>query len=384
MRIRTDVAEDEIDGLAIEVTRLHPRSKDLLPLRRLLEQCQSAGPPAVPLTITHEPAPAVDLSPVLARIMALEQRPEPVPAPPLPQAPMAPTEDLVARDANTELAERCAALERQVAELLASPIPIPAPVPEPQQVDMPAFMQRAAAERGISLAPVPSVRIEDVLSAIDEVERWTKGTIEQLARRLDEVTTRLDHLMSPQDEMGPPEPIAPAPDASIKTLTDWLQAIDVRATHAEQLAAELCAELERKSTPAEQVPPAPEPQPAIRDPRSDGLSRVRLAAEQRRNALIGPTADARDLRQRLAETAFNSLPGRDEAVARLERLASVQGIEWSTLAKLLISQHDRATDYAVDTLIEESRAVMEIGQAADTEVDRIVSAAIANIERIGV
>lgn len=313
-------AIDDIENLAVEVTKLEPRSRALVPLPTFLDMA-SGG-----------------------------QAPRPVAAAPVEASFLA----------------RMEALEQEVARLSAVPAPV-----EHAPSDLPAFMQREAERRGIPLGATPSVRLDEVLTAINEVEQWARGTLDQLARRIDEIAARLDMV---------PDPIAPAPQEAVKALTDWMQSIDQRAMHAEEMAVELARELERRAT-AKTEAPAAVPAPEV-EPRAAAVAAVKAAAEKRRNVLIGPTADARDLRQRLTEVAFNSLPGREDAVALMERLADVQGLTWGDLSKMLISQHDTATRAAVDTLIEEVRASLEITKADESALERIVSDAIGRIERI--
>lgn len=349
------VDEINIDKFAVEVTKLEPRSRDLMPLPAFLQligadQPSRTEPPPIPLEPVADPY-------LVERIAALERRAsEPVALP--PPAPVNP---------NPALLARLEVLEGHIRALEARAVP---PPPEASP-DLPAFMQREAAARGIPIGATPSVRVEDVLTAINEVEQWARGTLDQLARRIDEIAARLDMV---------PDPIAPAPQETVKVLTDWMQSIDQRAMHAEEMATELAREIERRAAKPEATLAVPV---ADVDPRAAALAQIKGAAEKRRNALIGPTADARDLRQRLTEVAFNSLPGREDAVALMERLADVQGLTWDRLNKMLISQHDTATRAAVDTLIEEIKSSLAVAQAPETDLERIVSDAIGRLERIG-
>lgn len=367
MREKQDLAD--IGEYYVKVTRKNPVSEEHIPLTELLR--------AAPVPPAEQALDQPDLAPLIERIAAIEERsanpPLPVAQPAPPQIDMGSVEAVVAQ------------MIREAIEALPPQPPPVQPEPPPQtpfpSADMPAFLHRMAEERG-ALPPPPASGpdIGDVIDAVNEIETRVLNRLDELARRLDRLESRLDMA---------PEPFTPVDTSdSVKVLEEYLRAIDARATHADQVAASLAnrqAEIEQKLASQERQPAQPIPEP-LREPvdqKAAAMVRIREAAEARRNLLIGPSADSRDVRHRLVELALNAAHGHTHSIEMLRRLADVQGIEWDGLRKALVEQHDVATAVVVQTAAAESWAAIRLSWAADTDVDRIVHDALGQIERAG-
>lgn len=372
MREKTNLTD--LDDYYVKVTRKHPVSEEHVPLGELLRTAHVQMPSPPPAS-APEPVPPhpIDLSPLIERIAAIEERSVNPPLLPAPQAP--PQIDMGSVEA------RVAQMIREAIDALPPPPPPIQPEPLPQTpsppADMPAFLHRMAEERGV-LPPLPEAGpdIGDAIAAVNEIETRVLNRLDELARRLDRLESRLDMV---------PEPFTPVDTSdSVKVLEDWLRAIDAKSTHADQVAAALAArqaEIEQRLASQEQPPPQPTPEPA--DPKAAAMARIRDAAEKRRNLLIGPSADSRDVRHRLVELALNAAHGHTHSIDLLRRLADVQGIEWDGLRKALVEQHDVATAVVVQTAAAESWAAIRLSRAADADVDRIVDEALGQIARAG-
>lgn len=258
-----------------------------------------------------------------------------------------------------------------------APAAVPPP-PAPPADDMPAFLRRHAP--GQPLPPINGPTVGDAIQAVNEIETRVMAALETLARRVDDLSAKMDMDPMPFDRDGA--------KAAIKTLEDWLRAIDNRAAHADQAAASLAAEQEalrkRLEVMAQPEAPAPRPKPEpAQDRKKAAIAAIRKAAEAKRNAVIGNSADARDVRQRLVEVALNAGTGHERSIEWLRRLADVQGSEWNDLRRMLVTEHDVATAAVVETVAVESACAMRIMSASDAEIDGLVAEAIERISRAG-
>ncbi len=260
-----------------------------------------------------------------------------------------------------------------------------APVAARQDDDMPDVLRKMAAERGVDVSrPAPGPSASDVISALNDIETRAMQAIEALARRVDEISSRLDLEPITVDTNGNKE--------AIRTLTDWLKSIEGQASHADQMTAMLAAEIARLRSQIATPPPPTEPRDEpVPDPprvepqnvRVSAASRVTAAAKLRRNELIGIGADSRDVRQRLAEAAFNAGTGHETSISHLQALAHAYSMDWNELRKALVERHDTATAAVVATASIEAAAAIRLAGAGEHEIEMIADEAIAAIGRVG-
>lgn len=326
----------ELDGKALYVTVAtdEPRSEHMVPLAELLSG--EAPAPA-------QPVPAVDVEAAVAEAVA-------------------------------RVTARIDALEAAPAKVEPTPIPI---------ADMPKFMRDMAAQSQSTTVTGPS--IDDAIAAVNDIESRMMGAFEQLARRVDEIATRLDMApmaVDPQDH-----------SSAIETLTTWLRSIEERATTAGNLAAGVASaqhELERKmaavptAAPAAPVVDPPKVTAPVMEPRQAAAISVRDAARRKRESVIGASADERDVQQRLVEVALNARSTREHAIRHMEMLAAPMGVQWDDVAREFVAGHDRYTSLVVATAVIEAEAARSLSVARPDEFDGIVRTALAALERVGV
>lgn len=374
MREKTDLSD--LDDYYVKITRKHPVSEEHVPVGELLRAAHEQAPSITPAPAHEQPAaPAIDLYPLIQRIAAIEERavdpPMVAPQPPPPQIDMGLVEARVAQ-----------MIRDAIEALPPPPLHTSAHQSAPPTADMPAFMQRLAAERGIS-APPQGPDVGDAIAAVNDIETRVLTRLDELARRFDRLESRLDMAPEPFTQVETSD--------SVKVIEDYLRSIAAQAEHAEHVAAALAArqtELEKRlasRNEPEAAPAQPAPEPALPAPdrKTTAMARIREAAEGRRNELIGPSADSRDVRHRLVELALNAAHGHAASIDLLRRLAEVQGIEWDGLRKALVEQHDVATAVVVQTAAAESWAAIRLSTAAEPDIDRIVGEAIRQIEQAG-
>jgi hypothetical protein len=290
----------------------------------------------------------------LAELMGVTAAPTPANQPPPPPMP--------AFDMDALMVE----VDRRVAAAL--PITPPASASrEEMAADLPAFMRRMAAEASTPPQAIPELSVEDAIHAVNDIETRMIGMIEGLARRLDEIAAKLD--------MAPVEFSPNGHHAAVETLTNWLRSIESKANAALEMASQVPEpKVEPRTEPAEPQPPA----------REGAIDRVQRAAAARRNADLGESADARDLRQRLVETALNAMATREKDITLMEQFAAPLGVEWSGVAKEIVGGHDMATALVIATASIETRAIHEIGQADERDIEAIVARSIEEIRKVSV
>lgn len=247
-----------------------------------------------------------------------------------------------------------------------------------QTEDLPAFLRKSLP--GKPPSPHNGPDIGDVIQAINEIESRAMSAIEAVARRVDELSLKLD--------MAPVEIDRDGSKAAIKTLENWLASIDSRATHADQMAADLAEQQKRLAERLEalSVTPTPEPQPEPEPPqdrKKAAIAAIRAAGEARRCEIIGTSADARDVRHRLVEVGLNAGTGHGRSIEWLQKLSSIQGVDWNDLRRTLVTEHDTATAAVVDTVAIESACAMRVVSADEADLDRIVAEAIEAISKVG-
>lgn len=371
MRTRDSLPSDaEIDAYAVEITRQQPRSKELVPLRQFIGHLPPLGNDDEVIVEPLRPAPTppsqpdpVDLSPILARIESLERRPDqtyqPIPEP--AQPPQIDLQAIVAHVATVldqRMEGRFAALEERLCNLASATPQQPMPVAPQPASDLPAFLQRAAQAAGAAIPAYAGPSIADAIAAVNDIERRAMDAIEGLARKIDDIFNRLDM---------PPAPVEPADYSdSIKTLTTWLQSIDDRAKHADDLAVQLAEEMAKiGEAPVSPLPTLPDsapiqavamPEVTVDDARAAAVAAVKAAAREARNKVLGSTADERDTTQRLTEIALNARTSNARALDLIARLAGSSATA-DAIAKALIEKHDHGTDVVVGTLVAETKAV---------------------------
>lgn len=288
---------------------------------------------------------------------------------------------MIAPTAPIDEAALIARVDTLVADRLAAQ-PVPPPrEPEPARVepdvsDLPAFLRKMAPQPAESF--IPEITAHDAISAINEIESRMMQAIEGLARRLDEVSAKL--------EMDPVEFKPNGHAEAVNTLTNWMQSIEQRANDAMALAARM-AETPPVVATIQAVPPQvplvdPVPPPLL-PPREAAIARVRHAATSKRSSSIGETADERDTLQRLVEIALNARAANGMAITRMEAMAGVSGRKWDELARDIIASHDGYTDITVKTRIIELVAISDLTMAQEASIDGIVAKAIADLERAG-
>jgi len=253
--------------------------------------------------------------------------------------------------------------------------------PSPAGADLPAFM------RHMSARPVPatvqssqSPDVGDAIAAVNEIESRAMSAIDRLEFRISSIEARLDIKAPP-----------PAPDESsaeaIRTLETWLRSIEERSAHADQVAAATAVEQERlkelvQSQQASAPATAVEPQMPV-DPVLSAVERIKTVGRARRDAVIGKTADDRDVRLRLTEVGLNAGTGHAKSVEMLKRLASGSSMSPDEMRRALVEGHDAATGVAVATVAAEAKWISLVMADGGPGISSIVERAVAEIEAAG-
>lgn len=331
-----DVDASEADYY-VPLLTLSPRSEaGVIPLKAVRGggAVQHVEPPAA-----HPP---VDLAPILMRLQAVENRPEPLPA---AQPPTLLPDEIAA------LPARVAGLEQRLVEMATER------ESEDGPGDLPAFLRRA----GATTAPANLAAIEQRLMA-------TEARLSQA----------LDQLGRPSPPPLPtsvalPNHIATVDD--IKAITDRIAALEARVAEMEQAAREVLAELTKpRQQAAETVsgPPETIALPPLPQYKALAAQAIRDAGRRRRDASAGGSADDRDSIRRLSVLAQDVKASRTRALELIHTLSRVRGEKLDDLANALIEASDRVDDVLIATLELEYGAVTDIADAAShADVDRI-------------
>lgn len=352
------IEADEAGEYGVKVTRFDRVSESVVPIPDLMRLFGGAPAPAAS-PAPHASEPLVDHKPALMRIegflngllLRMDGVEEAMATPPK-LAPPPPRDPALAG-----VLVRLDALEARQA-----------PAPEeaqPESEAMPSFL-RGARRRGLPAAPPAAADVGLAIEAMNDIERRMQSTLEELARRVDDVSARLD--------MPPVDVGSLDHKREMAAIANWLRSID-RTAETQDLARRVDAIQEKIRT--EQPPPADVPRPL------SPMERVLAAASARRGALLGESADERDRNHRLADLAFNALSGRAAAIQAIQPLADATGVEFGELAKAYAGQHDAANRVIVETMRAEVVAAIGL-QAASTpdEAERLVADAISAIERV--
>lgn len=224
-------------------------------------------------------------------------------------------------------------------------------------------------------------------------------TVEQLRSQLVAIQERLEEAERQIASRPPPEPeaVSPAPPVatvdeqahadSIAQLTAYLERIERQAAQAAATAAAATESVERLREEAARTAVA---QPALESPpelsladlRHAGLTTVRQAAEVRRSANIGTTADQHEVWRRLAEAAMNARAGSPHWIGLIEQVASAQGKEWGEYARTVVGIYDTAGAVCLETAKLEMLAAQDLEHAPEDQIDEIVRRYVAEIERV--
>lgn len=342
---RIDLAGAEA-GLYVPLMTLNPRSEaGAIPLADLVRDIGDMGPETVSGPQKQsEPAPAVDLGPMLERIGRLEQR-EPLPPVTVPGEIMA-------------LPDRVAGLEQRLVELATERHVDDGPH------DLPAFLQRA----GAAAAPANLAAIEARLLATEQ-----------------RLADALENMGRPAPRPAPPTVAMPNNIATIddiKAIVERIGRLEARVAEMEQAANEVLVQLTRRQEPpqaAAEAPAAPLPLPAHK---AQAVRSIRAAGEARRNLTAGGTADARDAIRRLASMGYDFKASRTRAIAHVSAIADAQGRQMDDVATALIESSDRIDDLLIATVALEEGAVADIMRdqcTSHAEVDAIVTQVVAAI-----
>lgn len=255
---------------------------------------------------------------------------------------------------NKALHERLAAFEIKITNLEQA-----SAVAEDDE-DLPAFVRKLKPRP--SASPSPQV--------VDAV-----GLIESLDRRITDLTTTVNELLSQALPARPPLPSqAPSDYEAMKQLLQSMQ---------EQIVA---LGAERPMLEDEAAQPAPEGIVSLYEHKQRSIAKIRAAGARRRDDLLGGTADARDVEQRLTDLSLNSLTGRTRAIELLEDLAQQTGEPWGTFAERQTRKHDLANKLIVQILSLELGAAQDIDSAdvlTHEMVDRITNQICEAIGAIG-
>lgn len=224
-------------------------------------------------------------------------------------------------------------------------------------------------------------------------------TVEQLRSQLVAIQERLEKAERLIASRPPPEPeaVSSAPPVSgadeqahadsIAQLTAYLERIEQQAAQAAAVAAAATESVERLREEAARTAvaqPAPEslPELSLADLRHAGLTTVRQAAEVRRSANIGTTADQHEVWRRLAEAAMNARAGSPHWIGLIEQVASAQGKEWGEYARSVVGIYDNAGAVCLETARLEMLAAQDLEHAPADQIDEIVRRYVAEIERV--